>query len=62
MQNGGFDDVPVDRVKEFQAKFEEFLETRKSSYLDKLRNAKELKEDIVAELKTALADFKASWK
>lgn len=62
MQNGGFDDVAVDRVKEFQAKFEEFLETRKSSYLDKLRNAKELKEDIVAELKTALADFKASWK
>ncbi|WP_038162745.1 F0F1 ATP synthase subunit alpha [Verrucomicrobium sp. BvORR106] len=62
MQNGGFDDISVDRVKEFQAKFEEFLETRKSSYLDKLRNAKELKEDIVAELKTALADFKASWK
>jgi F-type H+-transporting ATPase subunit alpha len=62
MQNGGFDDVPVDRVKEFQAKFEEFLETRKGTLLDKIRNQKELKEDIVAELKTAMADFKSSWK
>ncbi|MEZ0388006.1 MAG: F0F1 ATP synthase subunit alpha, partial [Verrucomicrobium sp.] len=62
MQNGGFDDVTVDRVKEFQGKFEEFLETRKSSLLEKIRNQKELKEDIVAELKTALSDFKASWK
>lgn len=62
MQNGGFDDVAVDKVKDFQAKFEEYLETRKESLLERLRNQKELKDDIVADLKQALADFKGSYK
>ena len=36
VQNGYFDDVPVERVKEFQAKLTEFLTTRKAELLAKI--------------------------
>src|SRR5580765_1847558 len=36
VQNGYVDDVPVDRVKEFQAKLTEFLTTRKTELLTKI--------------------------
>ncbi len=61
MQNGGFDDVPVDRIKECQAKFEEFLTNRKSDLLGKIRDEKALSDDIVSGLKEAKDDFKKTW-
>src|SRR5437868_7163750 len=33
VQNGIFDDVPVEKIKDFQGKFMDFLTTRKSSLL-----------------------------
>ncbi len=65
MQNGFFDDVAVDRVKECQAAMGEFFETRKNDVLDMIRNDKpDLKKnaDAVETLKQALNDFKGSWK
>lgn len=61
MQNGGFDDVPVDRIKECQAKFEEFLANRKSELLGKIRDEKALSDDVVSGLKEAKDDFKKTW-
>ncbi|WP_395746925.1 F0F1 ATP synthase subunit alpha [Prosthecobacter sp.] len=61
MQKGYFDSVAVDRVKEFQAKLEEYLTTRKSELMDQLANEKTL-DNVEAGLKSALDDFKASWK
>lgn len=61
MQKGYFDSVEVDRVKEFQAKLEEYLTTRKSELMDQLANEKTL-DNVEAGIKTALDDFKASWK
>jgi len=61
MQNGYFDDVPVDRIRECQAKLEEFLTTRKEPLLEKLGNEKVL-DNVEPEIKTAISDFKASWK
>ncbi|MEI6534215.1 MAG: F0F1 ATP synthase subunit alpha, partial [Verrucomicrobiaceae bacterium] len=61
MQKGYFDSVPVDRVREFQGKLEEFLSTRKEALMDKLGNEKAL-DNVEADLKTALDDFKTSWK
>ncbi len=61
MQKGYFDTVAVDRVKEFQAKLEEFLDTRKQPLLEKLGNEKAL-DNVEADIKAALDDFKASWK
>jgi len=61
MQKGYFDSVAVDRVKEFQAKLEDYLSTRKEPLLEKLGNEKSL-ENTEADIKAALDDFKASWK
>ena len=61
MQKGYFDSVSVDRVKEFQSKLEEYLTTRKSELMDQLANEKTL-DNVEAGLKSALDDFKASWK
>jgi len=61
MQKGYFDSVSVDRVKEFQSKLEEYITTRKSELMDQLANEKTL-DNVEAGLKSALDDFKASWK
>ncbi|MBE7495099.1 MAG: F0F1 ATP synthase subunit alpha [Verrucomicrobiaceae bacterium] len=61
MQKGYFDSVAVDRVKEFQAKLEEYLTTRKAELMQQLANEKTL-DNVEAGLKAALDDFKASWK
>ena len=65
MQNGYFDDVAVADVKRFQNALGEFLTTRKSELLDKIRNEKpDLKKDATAveAVKQAISDFKTSWK
>jgi F-type H+-transporting ATPase subunit alpha len=65
MQNGYFDDVAVNKVREFQAALGEFFETRKADVLDNIRNNKpDLKKDAaaVATVKQAIEDFKTSWK
>ena len=61
MQNGYFDDVEVKRIKECQTALEEFLTTRKSDLLQLISDKKELTDDVVSGLETALKDFKASW-
>ncbi len=61
MQNGHFDDVEVDRIKECQGRLEEFLATRKESVLASIRDKKELTDDVVSDLKTAIEDFKGTW-
>ena len=61
MQKGYFDDVAVERVKECQAAMEEYFTNRKSDLIDKLANEKKL-DNVEEDLKSALADFKGSWK
>jgi F-type H+-transporting ATPase subunit alpha len=60
MQNGFVDPVPVERVKEFQNKLEDFLETRKQSLLTSIRQKKQLDADIEGNLKAALEEFSAT--
>jgi F-type H+-transporting ATPase subunit alpha len=62
MQNGFLDPVPVDRVKEFQLKLQEYLDTRKQSLLRSIREKKEIDKNLEAELGSALNDFKATWQ
>jgi len=62
MQNGFLDPVPVERVKEFQKKLQEFLETRKESLLRSIREKKEIDKNLEAELASVLNDFKATWQ
>jgi F-type H+/Na+-transporting ATPase subunit alpha len=62
MQNGYLDPVPVDRVKEFQIKLQDYLQTRKESVLASIRTKKAIDKDLEAELAAALHDFKTTWQ
>ena len=62
MQNGYFDDVDVENVKDCQLKMEEFLSTRKDEVMAKIRDEKALSDDTVTSLKEAIEDFKKSYK
>jgi F-type H+-transporting ATPase subunit alpha len=60
-QNNFFDDVAVDKVKDFQAKLTDFLGTRKADLLAKIRNEKAISDALTAELKAAVTEFKQSY-
>ena len=62
MQNGYVDPVPVERVKEFQTKLQDYLQTRKESLLASIREKKQLDEELESQLKSALEEFKATWR
>ena len=62
MQNNVLDDVPVEKVKDFQAKMTEFLSTRKAELLGKIRAEKAFSDALAAEMKTALAEFKQTYR
>jgi F-type H+/Na+-transporting ATPase subunit alpha len=62
VQNGYVDDVPVDRIKEFQAKLTDFLSTRKAELLSKIAKEKTLSAALTAEIKAATEQFKETWR
>jgi F-type H+-transporting ATPase subunit alpha len=62
MQNGYIDAVPVERVKEYQLKLQDWLQTRKTSLLQTIREKKEIDKDLEAQLKAALDEFKTTWR
>src|SRR5437764_5552411 len=62
MQNGYIDNVPVDRVKEFQLKLQDWLQTRKESMLRGIREKGQLDQDLESQLKSALEEFKTTWQ
>ena len=61
MQNGYLDSVPVDRVKEYQIKLQDWLATRKEVLLNTIRDKKALDEDLESQLRSALDEFKSVW-
>jgi F-type H+/Na+-transporting ATPase subunit alpha len=61
-QNGYLDQVPVERVKEFQNKLTEYFTTRKGQLLAKIGREKELSDELKVELKAAAEEFKQTWK
>jgi F-type H+-transporting ATPase subunit alpha len=62
IQKAYFDAVPVDRVKEFQAKLQEFLTTRKESILKAILAKGQIDADTEKELATALDEFKTLFR
>ncbi len=62
MQKGYLDAIPVERVKEFQNKLQEFLNTRKEALLDKILAKKQIDEEVEKELKAALEEFKVVFR
>ena len=62
VQNGYVDDVPVDRVKEFQIHLTEYLSTRKPELLGRIAQEKALNAALTAEVKAAIDQFKETWR
>jgi len=61
VQNGYVDDVPVERIKEFQARLTDFLSTRKAELLSRIARKKALGDELIADLKAAADQFKQTW-
>jgi len=61
VQNNFFDDVPVDKVKDFQQKLSEYFHTRKPDLLKKILKEKAISDPIAAELKAAVMEFKPTY-
>ena len=61
VQNSFADDIPVERMKEFQAQLTDFLTTRKTDLLGRIAKEKALSDALTAELKTATEQFKQTW-
>jgi F-type H+-transporting ATPase subunit alpha len=62
VQNSMFDDVPVDRVKDFQEKLTDYLTNRKSELVGRIRKEKAVNDALSAELKSAVTEFKQTYK
>jgi F-type H+-transporting ATPase subunit alpha len=62
IQNKYMDDVPVNRIKEFQTKWTEFVTTRKVQLLGKIAHEKAISDALKAELTSAADEFKQTWK
>ena len=62
MQNGYFDDVDVERIKECQTGLEEFMDTRKADVLQLIADEKAMTDGVNDALHSALKDFKGAWK
>jgi F-type H+-transporting ATPase subunit alpha len=62
VQNGYVDDVPVERIKEFQAQWTDFLTTRRPELLQQVLREKSISPELAADLKAAADQFKTTWK
>jgi F-type H+-transporting ATPase subunit alpha len=60
MQNGYLDSVPVEKVKEFQIKLQDYLRTRRESVLNAIVSKKAIDKDLETELAAALDEFKST--
>ena len=58
---GYLDDVPLDRIREFQTAFLRVYHSQYAATADYIENEKTMPEDIEAQLKQAIETFKASW-
>ncbi|HTL56821.1 MAG TPA: F0F1 ATP synthase subunit alpha [Candidatus Limnocylindrales bacterium] len=61
-QNGFMDDVPVDRIKDFQAKLTDYFTSRKAELLARIAKEKALSDALTADLKAAITEFKQTYK
>ncbi len=62
VQNGHFDKVDVEKVKDFQTKMTDFLSTRKEDLLARIRSEKAVSDEIAADLKAAIEEFSGTYQ
>ncbi|HHY87212.1 MAG TPA: F0F1 ATP synthase subunit alpha [Verrucomicrobia bacterium] len=62
VQNGFMDDVPVEKIKDFQAKLTDYLTSRKSELMGRIAQEKALSDALAADLKAAVTEFKQTYR
>jgi F-type H+-transporting ATPase subunit alpha len=62
VQNSLMDDVPVEKIKDFQAKLTDYLLNRKTALTTKIAKERALSDALIAELKAAVMEFKQTYK
>ena len=61
VQNGYMDKVPIDRIKDYQTRFTEYLTTSQSAVLERIGREKALTDGVAADLKGAVEQFAQMW-
>jgi F-type H+/Na+-transporting ATPase subunit alpha len=61
-QNGYFDDVPVERIKDAQNKMADYLTSRKAELMTRISKEKALNDALAADLKAVITEFKSTYK
>jgi F-type H+-transporting ATPase subunit alpha len=61
-QNGFVDDVPVERIKDFQAKLTDFLVMRRAELMGRIVREGSLNDELTAALKSAATEFKQNYR
>ena len=61
VQNGHFDQVAVEKVKDFQDKLTDFLTTRKADLMARIVKEKALSDALTADLKAAIEEFAGTY-
>jgi F-type H+-transporting ATPase subunit alpha len=61
-QNGYFDDVAVEKIKDFQSKLTDYLMSRKSELMVKVAKEKALSDALTNEVKAAVTEFKQTYR
>jgi len=62
VQNGHLDDVPVDKIKDFQTRLADYLTNRKSDMMARIAKEKALNDAMIADLKAVVTEFKQTFK
>ena len=62
VQNGYVDDVPVDRIKDFQSKLVDYLGTRKPELLARIAAEGALGDELTGALKAVIVEFKQTYR
>jgi F-type H+/Na+-transporting ATPase subunit alpha len=62
VQNGFMDDVAVEKIKDFQDKITDYLGSRKADLMARIRKEQALSDQLSADLKAAVTEFKQTYK
>jgi F-type H+-transporting ATPase subunit alpha len=60
-QNGFVDDVPAEKIKDFQAKLMDYMTSRKADLLGRIAKEKALSDTLAADLKAVVTEFKQAY-
>jgi F-type H+-transporting ATPase subunit alpha len=61
-QNGFVDDVPVNKIKDFQARLTDYMTSRKADLMARIAREKALNGALIDDLRTAVTEFKPTYR